>query len=64
MTEASKHTLAARIRQHALCTPGSDLERHAAALDTITASMPVREMVAIWARARKYWCKLTGEPLI
>ena len=33
-------------------------------LDTITAETPVPVLLARWARARRAYCALTGEPLV
>lgn len=40
------------------------LEHHAAELETITPETGAKALLGIWARARRFWCDLTGEPLV
>lgn len=45
---------------------GSELKRLADLLDAELANDPPNPMrvLGAWARARKLWCELTGEPLV
>lgn len=40
------------------------LTAHAEALEGIGPEMRVEAVVGRWARARRCWCEITGEPLI
>lgn len=38
---------------------------HAAKLEALTLGVSTAQQIAgTWARARRFWCNLTGEPLI
>lgn len=40
------------------------LTAHAEALGGINPETPVKALVGRWARARRCWCEITGEPLV
>ena len=40
------------------------LTAHAEALEGIGPETPVKALVGRWARARRCWCEITGEPLV
>lgn len=58
---APPHILAERMRAHPDYPNNSELKSHAVALTALNYKTPVRIMLGTWARARRYWCQLTGE---
>lgn len=40
------------------------LTAHAEALEGINPETSVKALVGRWARARRCWCEITGEPLV
>lgn len=70
MAESDENTLAHRMRDRAMqCRQvapdlSDQLLAHANALDAITLETPIPRVVGTWAKARKFWCDLTGEPLV
>ena len=58
--------LADRMREYAATHPEvlASFKAHADALDSITHETPIPKLVGIWARARRAWCEVTGEPLV
>lgn len=40
------------------------LTAHAEALEGINPETPAKALVGRWARARRCWCEITGEPLV
>lgn len=41
-----------------------ELRQRADDMDNAIATHDMRKMIGAWARARRLWCKCTGEPLI
>lgn len=65
----SEKTLAHRMRDKAAQVRRIDADlaerliEHATALEGLTVETPIPKFVGTWAKARKFWCDLTGEPL-
>lgn len=68
--QQTEKTLAHRMRDKAVqarrLSPDlyRELMAHADALDSLDMSTPIPTFVATWAKARKFWCDLTGESLV
>ena len=66
----SDKTLAHRMRDKALQVRRLDwqlsdrLLEHANALEALDVTTPIPKLVGTWAKARKFWCDLTGEDLV
>ena len=58
-------TLAERMRAYAMEHPQHReiLIKHAKSLDEVDTS-DVKKLLGTWARARRIWCEISGEPLV
>ena len=67
---AEEKTLAHKMRDRALQLQRLDpdvsrlLLEHADALDALNINTPIPQVVGTWAKARRFWSELTGEPLV
>lgn len=66
MTEPTERALAKRMRAYAAQHPdvADEFVQHAEKLESINDDTRIPTLVGIWARARKAWCRETGEDLV